>query len=83
MAQSRLAAVYDELLEFLVEKATPQEILAFHASQTAQQRAEYLTERNQTDTLTPEETQELEEMLAFDLLVMALKAKALKLSSQN
>lgn len=78
-----LTPVYDELLEYLVKKVTPDEILAFQVSEAAQQRAEELTRRNNAGTLTPEETVELEQMLQFDGLVSVLKAKALKASSNS
>jgi hypothetical protein len=76
MAVIRLSPVYDNFLDYLVEKATPQEILAFKVSEEAQRRAEELTERNKAGTLTPEEAAELEQMLELNLLVAALKAKA-------
>ena len=50
-----LSPVYDDFLEFLIEKATPQEILAFTASNAAQERAEALLEKNNAGTLTADE----------------------------
>ena len=75
--------IYDELLDFLVEKATPQELLAFRPSEVAQQRAEELTEKNKAGTLTPQEQAELEQMLAFDQFVTALKARAARVLKQS
>lgn len=76
MVSPALSPIYDELMEYLVEKATPEEILAFRLSETAQERAEYLTERNKAGVLTPEEKVELDQMFEFDQLVSLLKAKA-------
>jgi len=39
-----LTPVFNELLDYLVSKASPAEILAFRPSQVAQERADYLTE---------------------------------------
>lgn len=78
MAQIQLSPVYDDFLDFLVEKATPQELIAYKPSDEAQRRAVYLTERNKADALTPEESAELAQMMEFDLLVSALKARAFK-----
>jgi hypothetical protein len=78
MAVYRVSPVYAELLEYLAEKATPEEILAFRVSETAQQRADELTERNKEGRLTDEEARELEQMLQFDELVSVLKSRALK-----
>jgi hypothetical protein len=73
-----IVSVYDEFLEYLAQRATPEEILAFKASASAQQRADELTERNKTGTLTADEHAELEQMLHFNRLVSMLKARAIK-----
>ena len=78
MAVLDVVSVYDEFLEYLASKATPEEILAFRASEMAQQRADELTERNKAGTLTTEEAVELEQMLRFNRLVTMLKTKAVK-----
>jgi hypothetical protein len=78
MASITLSPIYEELLEYLIEKATPQEILAFQLSEAGQEHAHYLTERNKSGLLTPAEAVELEQLLEFDQLVSLLKAKALQ-----
>lgn len=78
-----LSPVYNDLLDFLIEKATPQEILAFKASRIAEERAEELLEKNSAGTLTPEETVELQQMLEVDRLVSVLKARALEAVSHS
>jgi hypothetical protein len=45
MAIARSSPLFDEQLDFLVEKATPQELLAFQPSEAAQQRADELTKK--------------------------------------
>lgn len=71
------APIYNDLLDYLIEKATPAEILAFQPSDQAQARAELLLERSSEGTLTPEERAELDQMLQVDRLVSVLKARAL------
>lgn len=78
MVTSQLTSVYDEFLDFLVEQATPRQILEYRVSEAAQARAVYLTERNKNGSLTPDERAELDQMLELDLLLAALKARALK-----
>ena len=73
-----LLPLYDEFLDCLIEKATPQEILAFQASPEAQATAQDLIERNNAGTLTPDETRVLNQMLEFERMMSVLKAKALK-----
>jgi hypothetical protein len=76
MAAAQIPLIYDELLNFLIQRATPEEILAFKASEKAEERAEDLLDRNNAGTLTPEETLELQQMLYFDRKISVLKAQA-------
>lgn len=78
-----IPTVYDELVEYLATKATPQEILSFEISEAAQARAEELLERSHDNNLTPEEHLELEQMRYFDRKVSLLKAEALEKLSQS
>ena len=80
MAIITIPSAFEELVEYLAQKATPDEILAFEASESAQTRAEELLERNSEGALTLEESLELEQMVHFDRIVTGLKAKALKAS---
>lgn len=76
MATNVLPA-FDSFLDYLVEKATPQEILAYSVSPEEQERASELLERQNAGTLTPDEAAELQRMAELDRLVSLLKAKAL------
>jgi len=69
--------VYDQLLDFLVEKATPEEILAFKAPDDFQALADELTEKNKAGTLTKAERDLLEQMIEYHLLFTELKARAI------
>jgi hypothetical protein len=80
MAAVQIPLIYDELLNFLIERATPEEILSFKPSEKAEGRAEDLLDRNNAGTLTPEETLELQQMLYFDRKTSVLKAQAAKSS---
>lgn len=77
MAIHQQSPVYEDLLAYLIDKATPEAILAFTVSDAAQERATELLERNNAGTLTPDEAAELEQMLHADRLVSVLKARAL------
>ena len=83
MATPDLAPAYDYFLEFVVEKVTPQEILAFELPEAARQRAIELLDKQDSDRLTPEETAELEQLRQVDRLLSALKARALAASGQT
>ena len=76
MATTLVPMIYNELLEYLVRKATADEIMAFKASPEAEERAAYLIDRNNAGTLTLDERLELEQILYFDSKISVLKAKA-------
>ena len=78
MATMDIVSVYDEFLEYLAQKASAEEVIAFKASPTAQQRADELTERNKDGSISEQERLELEQMLHFNRLVSRLKAKAVR-----
>lgn len=83
MASLNLLPLYDEFLDYLIEKATPQEILAFKASPEAQATAQDLIERNNAGMLTPDEARMLGQMLEFERMLSVLKAKALKAAYES
>jgi hypothetical protein len=83
MAVANLPSIYDAFLDYLVEKATPQEILAFKVTDDAEYRITELLERQNAGVLTPDETTELEHMRRFDSLVSVLKTKALEAMSHS
>lgn len=78
MASRHLLPLYDEFLDYLVEKASPEEILAFKASPEAQAYAHELLDKNNEGTLTAEEASVLQQMADFERMMTLLKAKALK-----
>lgn len=68
--------IFDELLDYLIEKATPQEVLAFHPSELAQLRATELLNKNNEGTITAGESHELEQLRQYDVMLTKLKLKA-------
>lgn len=76
MVTAQIPLIYDELLDYLLQKATPEEILAFQPSEKAQERAGQLLDRNNAGTLNSVEKLELDQMLYFDRKISVLKARA-------
>lgn len=76
MAANAVSPVYQELVEYLAQSATPEQILAFKVSDAMQQRADDLLDKNNEGELTSEETIELQQMLQFERMVSLLKAQA-------
>lgn len=78
MVAARLSPVYDDLLEYLVKKASPKEILAYQPSEAAKARAIELIEKSSAGELSAEERTELAQMRQIDSFVSVLKARALE-----
>ncbi len=76
MVSNIVSPVYQELVDYLAQNATPEQILAFKVSVAMQKRADELIERNSEGELTSEEANELQQMLQFDRMVSLLKARA-------
>jgi hypothetical protein len=78
MVLTKLSPPIDDFLDYLVEKATPEEVLAYKATEEEQEYANDLLERGSAGLLTPEEKAELDAMLEAHRFVTVVKAKALK-----
>ncbi|BAY79458.1 hypothetical protein NIES25_59430 (plasmid) [Nostoc linckia NIES-25] len=73
-----IPAVYQEVLEFLIKRPTPEEILAFKVSLQAQNELQTLLEKNRSTTLSAMELAELDVYEQLEHLMILLKAQALK-----
>jgi hypothetical protein len=71
-----LPSVYAEVLDFLVTRPTPKEILAFKASELAQEHLRSLLDKNREGTLTDAENAELDSCEQLEHLMILLKARA-------
>jgi hypothetical protein len=69
---------YNHFLDFIIEKATPQEILAFQLSDEERARIIALFNKQDIDLLSPEEAIELQQVVLVDRMLLVLKARALK-----
>ena len=67
---------YDEIVELFARGSSPGEILRFHPSRAAQQRARYLLDRSKTGELTNDEAAELERLGQLEHLMQLVKARA-------
>ncbi len=79
MVALQLLNITDEVLDFLVTGPTPEQIIAFHASEQAQEQLRLLLERNRNGTLTEQERAELDEMSRVDHFFTLIKARAMKI----
>ena len=73
---------YAEVLDFLVTRPTPQEIVAFKVSAEAQERIRTLLDKNRDGRLTETETAELDLYEQLEHMMILLKAKAHALEPQ-
>ncbi|MEA5420501.1 hypothetical protein VB712_14810 [Spirulina sp. CCNP1310] len=68
------AQIYRHILDFLISQPTPEEIANFRPTPAMQNRLTYLLERNNNQTLTPQEHQELNEYEKIEHLIILLKS---------
>ena len=68
--------VYDEIIDFIAAGTTPQSVINFKLSATAQDRLEDLVYRHKTGELTPEEKRELDHFLTLEHIMALAKARA-------
>jgi len=71
-------SITEEVLNFLVSTPTPDQIVAFRASDAAQERLRTLLDKNRDGALTQEERVELDEMSRVDHFFSLIKIKAMK-----
>lgn len=70
------AHVYDQVLDFLTAKASPEEIANFRPSPEAQARFSDLIARKKSEVITPAEIEEMEEYLRLEHLMIRAKVRA-------
>ncbi|MFN5856023.1 MAG: hypothetical protein ACK456_09035 [Pseudanabaenaceae cyanobacterium] len=70
--------VYDEIVDFIASGTTPQSVIDFHLSETAQERLEDLIYNAKNNELTKEDKGELEKYLVLEHILRLAKAKAYK-----
>lgn len=75
---TNIPAVYQEVLDFLIKRPTPEEIIAFKVSPQAQTRLSELLEKNRSATLSSMELAELDVYEQLEHMMILLKTRALK-----
>jgi hypothetical protein len=78
-----IPAVYQEVLDFLIKRPTPSEIVAFKVSPQAQTRLRELLEKNRSATLSQMELAELDVYEQLEHMMILLKTRALKQDEQT
>lgn len=68
--------VHDEIIELIARGTTPQSVINFHLSDTAQNRLEDLIYNAKNNELTQDEKQELDAYLILEHIMTLAKAKA-------
>ncbi|MHB8629880.1 MAG: hypothetical protein ACYDBJ_21035 [Aggregatilineales bacterium] len=78
MATTQRSTITDEVLDFLISAPKPDQIIAYHASESAQERLRMLLDANRNGILTAQERVELDEMSRVDHFFTLIKARAMK-----
>ena len=73
-----LAAICNEVADFLASAPTPEQIIAFRLSDASEQWISNLLEANRTCGLTPTEQAALDDYTRIEHLMQAIKVRAFK-----
>jgi hypothetical protein len=73
---------YAEVLDFLLTRSTPHDILAFKVSDAVQARLQLLLDRNHEEVLSATEEAELDIYEQLEHLMILLRARAYALASR-
>ncbi len=68
---------YDEFVDFIAGGSTPQSVIAFRPSQETKAHVADLIRRQKAQSLSPDETAELNKYLYIEHLMRLAKARAL------
>lgn len=76
-------SIFDELAYFLAS-LSPKKVLTYRVSTKAQERVNYLIDKNKKSGLSNTENEEMERYMVFEHIIQLAKAKAIqKLNIQN
>jgi hypothetical protein len=67
---------YDEIIDFIAAGTTPETVVAFRPSVSAQQRVAELVERSKDGSISAEEQSELEDYLQLEHIMIMAKVRA-------
>jgi len=67
---------YQEIIDFIAAGTTPEAVVAFHPSDSVQQRVTELVERSKDGSISTEEQSELEDYLQLEHIMIMAKARA-------
>jgi hypothetical protein len=71
-----MSVVYEEFVEFVAGGTTPQGVIDFRPSDAAKARVADLIRRQKAESLSPDETAELNQYLQFEHFMRLAKARA-------
>lgn len=78
MTAVKTTKVYDEIIDFIAAGTTPQSVVNFRLSETAQERLEDLVYKHKMGELTPDGKRELDHFLTLEHIMTLAKARAYK-----
>ena len=68
----------DEVIDFITSFPKPEDVLAYKAPSSIQERAEYLLYKKQTSTLNEDEIEELNRFMLINHIMIMAKKRAKK-----
>jgi hypothetical protein len=78
MSQASLKRAYDEVVSFFASGPSPKEMASFHLSDNTIARVRDLLLKNSEGTLSPDESEELDQCMQLDRMIMLIRTQARK-----
>jgi hypothetical protein len=75
MTHPSLRSPTEEIADFFARGPSPEDIAAFRLSEGTRARVRELLAKNADGTLTPEENQELDQLVLLDRIVMLIRSR--------
>jgi hypothetical protein len=70
--------VYFEMVDFMINKNTPEEILDWHPSEEAEERVRDLIAKEHDGAITEQERLELDDQMNLEHIMRLIKARAIQ-----
>jgi len=71
-----MSSAYDELIDFIISRGSPRDVIDFQASDATECRVRELIRRDKESHLTPEESSELETFMQLEHIMRLAKVRA-------
>jgi hypothetical protein len=74
---------YFEIIDFIASGTTPESVISFHPSRDVEERVSELIEREKDGTISPDEKDELDQVMELEHIIRMAKIRAREILSSG